>query len=173
MEHGFKSLVGLSKGRSVWWVPLPACNARKHSKSQCLKQGNEFFFCPRRQKPVRLWSIIKQALESFPGTDSWQQSATLLYPHKQSWEEPVLKIPAFCQFYRFFRSPYPPFWIFWAKDIPYLLPWLKTASPQITECVNLQAPSCSHAINTEIQADPSKRRMCAAWGRKRRRVPWC
>lgn len=115
--------VSAKEGRSGGFHFQPAKTESRVSLSAWNRET--IFSSIQGDKVVRLWPSVKQALESFTDTGSWHQSVTPLYPHKQTYlknqfykpiEEPILKIPDLCQFYRFFRSPYPPFWIFWAKD---------------------------------------------------------
>lgn len=70
VEHGFKGLVGLSKGRSVRRVPLPTCSGRAQIKAQCLQQvGDDFLFFINRvyicyaASESFLWQILSNALE--------------------------------------------------------------------------------------------------------------
>lgn len=150
VEHGFKSLVGLSKGRSVWWVPLPACNVRKQSKSQCLKQvGDKFLFCPGRQKIPKLsqlqsfWSpTIKQVLESFQILI--HSSSQSPYRIHRSWEEGTnSKNPSSLPTPQVFLISLSLFLNFMGKGefhvcYPGCLDWTHLAQSQVTVC---KAPS--------------------------------
>lgn len=148
--------------------------------------GCKFLFCPRRQKILKL-SQLQSDSDLLLFNSLYSHSQLLIHsssksPYRilttRSWEEGTssknlspLPTPQL-----FLISP-SLFLNFLGKGefhvcYPGCLEWTHLAQSQITVCAKLQATFCSHALNTEIQTEPSKRRTYALCGGKRKRLHW-